>query len=382
MPRYGEAEDVGELSFEARALSFLGTWMLAPLVIIYAIIVLAYGAKVLVQWELPKGEIAMLVSPFLGVGMLVWLMLEPKVLKESGFVRFYRAAWHWIMLPAAVLLGVSVFVRIREYGFTPERFFLALVVIWALVQSLWFTVLPKIRRDIRFPTALAAGLLIFGAFGASPLSIQNQFQRGMKAKTQLPDFTESTIKNNAESATNFRDSLEYIVKADAETRFKALLPDYDMPPSPYGKEWLDILTALNLVELEENGLNSVVSYNFKTESPVPIPANSSFYGGYSIYLRRAGQPEEIREYITKQEGLNISFNMGDQSFDVDFNNIADDLKRMRPDTPSTRLDVPPKTTLAKSGAEITLIILGGNFTEVPSDGTLSGRLDVAFIVPN
>jgi len=79
LPRYGEAEDVGELSFEARALSFLGTWMLAPLVIIYAIIVLAYGAKVLVQWELPKGEIAMLVSPFLGVGMLVWLMLEPKV---------------------------------------------------------------------------------------------------------------------------------------------------------------------------------------------------------------------------------------------------------------------------------------------------------------
>ena len=97
LPRYGDVEDVSELSFEARALSFLGTWMLAPLVIIYSLIILAYGAKVLFQWELPKGEIAALVTPFLGVGMLVWLMLEPKVLKESGFVKFYRRVWHCLL---------------------------------------------------------------------------------------------------------------------------------------------------------------------------------------------------------------------------------------------------------------------------------------------
>jgi len=69
LPRYGDVENVSELSFEARALSFLGPWMLAPLVLIYSLIILAYGAKVLFQWELPKGEIATLVTPFLGFGI-------------------------------------------------------------------------------------------------------------------------------------------------------------------------------------------------------------------------------------------------------------------------------------------------------------------------
>ena len=202
LPRYGEAADVEELSFEARALSFLGTWMLAPLVIIYALIVLAYGIKILVQWDLPKGEIAGLVSPFIGVGMLVWLMLEPKVLKESGFVRFYRKAWHWVMLPAAILLGVAVFVRIGEYGFTVERFFLALVVVWAVVQSLGFTVLPKTRRDIRFPTGLAAGLVMFGAFAAGPISTANQFKRGKVAQNKFQELAIDDIKNHVGVANN------------------------------------------------------------------------------------------------------------------------------------------------------------------------------------
>jgi len=244
LPKYGETEDVAELSFEARALSFLGTWMLAPLVTIYALIILAYGAKVLVQWELPKGEIAALVTPFLGVGMLVWLMLEPKVLKEGVFVRFYRASWHLIMLPAAILLGVSIFVRIRAYGFTPMRFFLALVVIWALAQSLWFIARPKLKRDIRIPTALAAGLMMIGAFAAEPLSANSQFQWAKASKVKLSNFSPEAIRDNSEAAKAFLGAMSYLIRHDHEKQFKRLLPDQKFPSRPYGDEFHTLVEGL------------------------------------------------------------------------------------------------------------------------------------------
>ena len=249
LPRFGEAEDVTELSFEARALSFLGTWMLAPLVIIYALIVLAYGTKILVQWDLPKGEIASLVSPFIGVGTLVWLMLEPKVLKESGFVRFYRAAWHWIMLPAAVLLGVGVFARVQEYGFTPVRVFLVLVVIWAVVQSLWFTLLPKVKRDIRIPTGLAAGLLTFGAFGAGFISSESQLRKGEIAKTMFDSLAPEDIKDNQDVAKQYRGSIEYFIKTEDKRRFQALLPNQKMPNHFYGTDAENLFASLGLGQI-------------------------------------------------------------------------------------------------------------------------------------
>lgn len=267
LPRYGEAEDVTELSFEARALSFLGTWMLAPLVIIYALIVLAYAAKVLVQWDLPKGEIAGLVSPFIGVGMLVWLMLEPKVLKESGFVRLYRAAWHWIMLPAAILLGVAVFARIHEYGFTPIRVFLAFAVTWAVVQSLWFTFMPKEKRDIRIPTGLAAGLLMVGAFTAGAISLNSQFHRGKVAQAKFESLVPADIKNNLNVAKQYRGSLEYFISKKDDRRFKLFLPDQDMPHSVYGPKWRAILKDLRLNDIYHDNVPYRTPYNYSLTSP-------------------------------------------------------------------------------------------------------------------
>ena len=382
LPKYGEAGDVTELSFEARALSFLGTWMLAPLVIIYALIVLAYGAKVLMQWNLPKGEIAQLVSPFIGVGILVWLMLEPKVLKESGFVRFYRAAWHWIMLPAAVLLGVAVFIRIREYGFTPERFFLALVVIWAVAQSLWFNVMPQAKRDIRIPTALAAGLLIFGAFAASPLSLQNQFQRGLTAKAQLGDFDELAIRLSPEAVTNFKASLKYLVKIKDEKRFIRLLPDYKMPKYAYGDDWEKLISKLNLEDADDEVVTLRTSYILQAETPIQISENSVFYGSYKLRLAKGYRERQRTDDVTLLDGFTATFNLEGEKFVVEFGDVFDSLHLPSRDDLRGPIRVPAETIVSSSGEEITMLILSGYMSETGDGGRRDGDVEVAFIVPN
>jgi len=79
---------------------FMGTWLLSPLTLIYALILIAYGFKIVLAGSLPKGEIAQLTTPFLIIGTLTWLLLS---------------------IPAAILLAISIAVRIDEYGFTTER---------------------------------------------------------------------------------------------------------------------------------------------------------------------------------------------------------------------------------------------------------------------
>ena len=376
LPRFGEAEDVTELSFEARALSFLGTWMLAPLVIIYALIVLAYGTKILVQWDLPKGEIASLVSPFIGVGTLVWLMLEPKVLKESGFVRFYRAAWHWIMLPAAVLLGVGVFARVQEYGFTPVRVFLVLVVIWAVVQSLWFTLLPKLKRDIRIPTGLAAGLLTFGAFGAGFISSESQLRKGEIAKTMFDSLAPEDIKDNQDVAKQYRGSIEYFIKTEDKRRFQALLPNQKMPNHFYGTDAENLFASLGLGQIVNGKIINQQQLDIPPLARLDIDAASRMYFMDRLYLNPGTRFDKKSETVSKARGFEVTYNLGEDVLLVDFKTVAG--SAFEAEKLEDRM---PILMTSQNGQTVQLFLRGGEFNYENEDLTRA-VISPIFIVPN
>ena len=376
LPRFGEAEDVTELSFEARALSFLGTWMLAPLVIIYALIVLAYGTKILVQWDLPKGEIASLVSPFIGVGTLVWLMLEPKVLKESGFVRFYRAAWHWIMLPAAVLLGVGVFARVQEYGFTPVRVFLVLVVIWAVVQSLWFTLLPKVKRDIRIPTGLAAGLLTFGAFGAGFISSESQLRKGEIAKTMFDSLAPEDIKDNQDVAKQYRGSIEYFIKTEDKRRFQALLPNQKMPNHFYGTDAENLFASLGLGQIVNGKIINQQQLDIPPLARLDIDAASRMYFMDRLYLNPGTRFDKKSETVSKARGFEVTYNLGEDVLLVDFKTVAG--SAFEAEKLEDRM---PILMTSQNGQTVQFFLRGGEFNYENEDLTRA-VVSPIFIVPN
>lgn len=381
LPKYGEAEDVTELSFEARALSFLGTWMLAPLVIIYALIVLAYGAKVLMQWDLPKGEIAQLVSPFIGVGMLVWLMLEPKILKESGFVRFYRAAWHWIMLPAALLLGAAVFVRVQALGFTVIRVFLALVVIWAIVQSVWFLFMPKARRDIRVPTALAAGLLIFGAFAAGPMSLMSQYNQAAEAQSKLPSLDADVVRNNPALAKQFLGGIRYLIRQEDQARFNRLLPDRDMPKNTHGPEYNALLKSLGLNDIKVGRYTQRAGFSLGSEQPIQISGDSKIYSASSVSLFNSRTYESGTSIVTSQRGKNLALLIEGEVYRVNLEAVFRELDLIGQDDETIDIIVPDVPIVSNSGTSARLTILDGRlFYE--GDTLRSGNISFIVIVPN
>jgi len=209
----GADVELPEISFEARILAFLGTWILAPLVLVYALIILAFILRSLFTLTIPQGEVATLVAPFIGAGTLTWLMLEPKVLREGSFVRFYRRVWFPVMIVASLLLLFAIAIRVSDYGFTVERFSILTVGLASFVTSIWMTFR---ERDIRIPTAVAAFAALTIAFLAKPVSDVNQLGR-LKTAMAAPA--------SAESHTIVRDSANYLDNAKREDWLREIFRD-------------------------------------------------------------------------------------------------------------------------------------------------------------
>lgn len=225
-------------NFISNAVGFLGTWLLVPMVLIYAAILLAYGAKILMTMSIPNGEVAALVSPFLVVGCLTWLILDPPFIRAKKLAQIFRRVWFYIMLPASILLLVALWMRVGEYGITIPRYLLCLLVVWSLGVSIWFIVKKIDGADIRFIPNFAALLLALssiGPWGAQGFSNHNQFSR-LKTVLESNDLLDKdghllALENieykTDEDAIRVKASLKYLLKSNGKGHIKRVLSAAD-----------------------------------------------------------------------------------------------------------------------------------------------------------
>lgn len=117
-------------------------YVLSPIILVYTAIFFLYLVKIILKWDLPKGQIVYVVLPYLllGIGSIALRQLLDK--RQWVWLDKYFAQ---IALPALLLLWLGVLVRVYNYGFTPARIALLCVVItitlymlFSLVKSLFF----------------------------------------------------------------------------------------------------------------------------------------------------------------------------------------------------------------------------------------------------
>jgi len=378
-------EDYSELyktpGFVSKAVAFLGTWLLSPLALIYALILLAYGVKILMSGELPKGEIATMTTPFLLVGTLTWLVLDPPFAQAKALARVFRKLWWPVSIPAALLLAVAVFVRIREYGYTPERFFLSLVVAWAVLQSLWFIAMPKAKRDIRTPTALAAVLLALGAFVAQPISAMNQFQRAQAVQTELPEFDAAALRERPKLAKQFLGSLKFLIRQQDAARFERLLPDRDMPATAYGPDYKALINSLGLDEVQENGYKRRVNFTVSTEQPITLSGEHQVYTESSLNLYDHTKVKSPKGIIQSQNGRNVVLSLDGDIYRLNFDILLSDIKLIGQNDLAVDTVIPLMSIESTSGRSAELAVLGGTLS-YEGETLTGGNISIAVIVPN
>ncbi|WP_313001734.1 DUF4153 domain-containing protein [Chryseobacterium gleum] len=141
-------------------LKFFTQFILIPLLLIYAVILYFYSAKILINWQLPRGWVTYLVLAYSIVGILALLLVHPlKEENSKSWVRIFSKAFYYTIVPLIILLFTAIFTRILAYGYTEPRYFVLLLALWLLSVVVYF-IFSK-RATIKF---IPVSLFLFGAF--------------------------------------------------------------------------------------------------------------------------------------------------------------------------------------------------------------------------
>jgi len=320
LPPVDESYDdlVENPSFISKAVAFLGTWLLAPLTLIYAFIVLAYGVKIGVSMHLPNGEIAQLTTPFLIVGTLTWLLLAPPFIGEKWLARLFRKLWFPLSIPAAILLAIAVFVRIGDYGVTPERLALLFCVIWALAIGLWFSLGPKAKRDIRIIPGFAAAVLALGAILSIPLSHINQTARAgvylkaagiMGPNGTVPAVDKITIIDE-KAAQKAKGAIAYLIGQNQGERLEKLFAGSEAMPVITKTVSPDLFKRLGLSGITTSYRGQARYLNFRDEfKALDVRGFETLYGPYPMYDNSA-KGDDHNQVIAEIGSMIVTYRLG------------------------------------------------------------------------
>ena len=178
-----------------KALEVLVQYILIPLVILYLAILYAYSAKIVIQWELPKGWVSYLVIALSFLGYIIQVIINPiqKDLKSWTINKFYP--WfYFLLVPLNVLLFVAILRRIADYGITENRYFVLAIAIWN-VGILAYLLLSRKKALKVIPLSLFAIALL------SSIGFWSAFK--VSENSQVSHFNSlfSSVKNNNNTAT-------------------------------------------------------------------------------------------------------------------------------------------------------------------------------------
>lgn len=159
-------------------LKFFTQYTLIPLLLIYAVILYFYSAKILMNWELPRGWVSYLILAYSVVGILALLLVHPlKQAHTKSWVKVFAKIFYYTLAPLLILLFVAIFTRILEYGYTEPRYYVLIIALW-LTSVVGYFIFWK-NTTIKF---VPISLFIFGLFSLTmpylnAFSVANRSQK-------------------------------------------------------------------------------------------------------------------------------------------------------------------------------------------------------------
>jgi hypothetical protein len=237
--------------FVAKAVAFLGQFILAPLLLIYAAILIAYIIQIVLTQHLPSNMIGWMVLGFVTTGAGTWLLLHPPYMRSRPLVRLFRTYWFWLTLLPLGLFFYAVSQRIDGYGLTPQRMLLLAGGVWALVLALLFLVR---RGDIRLMPALAGGILLLlsvGPWNFLALPVQQQLDRlDALVANAGADLSQSPPRSNwsSEDIYKARAIIDFLSESsDGQQALRAMMGRYGVTWPQDRNGSVPVLEALNLM---------------------------------------------------------------------------------------------------------------------------------------
>ena len=237
---------------------FITNYILAPMMFAYMAILYTYFLKIIVQWELPRGNLGWMITTFGTIGIVTKLLAYP--IRISGtrlLVAFDKYYYHALIVPI-LLLAVAIGVRIRDYGITEQRYAVVLLALWFSSVAL-MTIIRKDRFHIKFVPIIIAALTFlasFGPWGAVAVSTSSQVNRfesllmkhlllkngqALKTNTAIPFAERKSLSSIADYLTQSEGRQARIVPWFADLMQQAGIKKLGTSPRDGGRELIELL---------------------------------------------------------------------------------------------------------------------------------------------
>ena len=179
-----------------RGLKIFAQYVLLPLLVLYLIILYAYGAKITILWDWPKGIVSYLISCVSVLGILTVLLFYPYgEIKENAWIKKSSKIFYLILYPLIALLFFAITMRISDYGMTINRYVILLLGIWLTMVATYFTLGRSNIKFIPMSLAITLGLMSFGPWGMFTVSEKSQVNRLISILEQNDLLENGKVKN-------------------------------------------------------------------------------------------------------------------------------------------------------------------------------------------
>jgi hypothetical protein len=213
-----------------RGLKVFSQHVLLPLVVVYLAILYAYGIKILLEWDWPRGWVANLVLGFSTAGMFALLLLWP-LREDAGkkWIRLFTRYYFFALVPLVVMMMLGVWRRIQEYGITEGRYIVVALGFWLVAMIVVFLWGKKgAIKAVPASLALLACCTAFGPWGAFAVSEQDQMGRLRGILTRTGILVEGSIRPAARppefaEAKEISSVLRYLVRVHGAAELESWL---------------------------------------------------------------------------------------------------------------------------------------------------------------
>lgn len=225
-------------------LKFFTQFILIPLLIIYVVILYFYSAKILINWQLPRGWVSYLILAYSIVGIFALLLVHPlKDLKLKSWIVFFNKLFYYTLIPLIILLFVAIFTRVLQYGFTEARYFVLLISVWLTTLVLYFVFFKRATIKVIPISLFLFGLfaLLFpylNAFSVSKRSQEHELVEILKSNQLLVNNKIDFDKPISDSIANsVEDKLEFLSKRFDTEFINAYLSKETISKTKTDKYW-------------------------------------------------------------------------------------------------------------------------------------------------
>lgn len=176
------------LEKQSRVFSVFIQFILIPVSLIYAIILHAYAIKIGLNGELPKGWVSQLSLWFSVIGIFTFLLnYFAERISDKPWAIWYKKYFVIFLIVPTILLIISTYKRINDYGVTEPRYVLVIISVWLLALIIALGSYKKMALKW-IPISLSV-FIAFAVF-SGPLSMFEMTKRSQIERTK-----EILIKN-------------------------------------------------------------------------------------------------------------------------------------------------------------------------------------------